>query len=58
MRTNLFLIANLLLTSAAVHAADNPADRTMDARAAFARLKGLVGEWQADTSRGAARLTL
>src|SRR5947207_15143495 len=57
MRTNLFLIANLLLTSAAVHAADNPADRTMDARAAFARLKGLVGEWQADTSRGKVHLT-
>ena len=57
MKTNLFLIANLLLTSAAVRASDNPADKSMDAKAAFARLKGLVGEWQADTSRGKARLT-
>jgi hypothetical protein len=57
MRTNLFLIASLLLISAAVHAADNPAGRTMDARAAFTRLKVLVGEWQADTSRGKAHVT-
>src|SRR5437660_11344123 len=57
MRTKLFLIANLLLTSAAVHGGDNSADRIMDSRAAFARLKGLVGEWQADTSRGKAHLT-
>ena len=55
MRTHLFLIASLLLTS--IHAADKP-DSTIDSRAAFARLKTLVGEWQADTSRGAARLTL
>ena len=54
MRTHLFLIASLLLTS--IHAADKP-DSTIDSRAAFARLKTLVGEWQADTSRGAARLT-
>jgi hypothetical protein len=57
MRTNLFLIASLLLISAAVHAGDNPADRTMDSKAAFARLKALVGEWQADTSRGKAHVT-
>jgi hypothetical protein len=57
MRTNLILIATLLLTSATVYATDNPADRTMDSKAAFARLKALVGEWQADTSRGKAHLT-
>ena len=57
MGSHLFLIANLLLTSAAVHAADNQADMTIDPRAAFARLKLLVGEWQADTSMGRARLT-
>ncbi len=57
MRTNLFLIANLMLTSAAVHATDKPAGQPVDSKAAFARLKSLVGEWQADTSRGKARLT-
>jgi hypothetical protein len=53
MRTRLFLIANLLLASAAVHAGDG----AIDAPAAFARLKSLAGEWQADTSKGKARLT-
>ena len=57
MRTNLFLIANLLLTSAALHATDKPAGQSVDSKEAFARLKSLVGEWQADTSRGKARLT-
>ena len=33
------------------------ADGTLDAQAAFARLKSLAGEWQADTSMGKARLS-
>jgi hypothetical protein len=37
-------------------AADPPAAEKLDAQAAFARLQSLVGEWQADTSMGKARL--
>ena len=55
MRTHLFLIAGLLLTPAAVNAAET--QTTMDSKAAFARLKGLVGEWQADTSKGKVRVS-
>ncbi len=59
MKTHLFLIANLLLTSTAAHAADasgNPAT-VIDSTAAFARLQTLAGEWQADTAMGKARVS-
>ena len=51
MKTNIFLITSLLLGSMGVHAAE------IDSKAAFARLKALVGEWQADTKMGKATLT-
>lgn len=51
MKTQLFLIANLVLGSAGLHAAE------IDSKAAFARLKTLVGEWQANTKMGKATLT-
>jgi hypothetical protein len=62
MKTHFFLITNLLLISAAVYAADNRApaanaESSIDSTAAFARLKTLLGEWQADTSMGKAHLT-
>jgi hypothetical protein len=34
-----------------------PAEPTVDATAAFARLKTLAGEWEADTSMGKSRVT-
>lgn len=62
MKTNLFLIANLLLASAAASAADTQpasvhADTPIDSAAAFARLKALAGEWQADSGKGKVHLT-
>jgi hypothetical protein len=57
MRTRTFLIANLLLASAALHAGGNKQDASVDTKAAFARLKTLTGEWQADTKMGKAHLS-
>jgi hypothetical protein len=51
MKTNICLIVSLLLGSVGVQAAE------IDSKAAFARLKTLVGEWQADTKMGKATLT-
>ena len=48
MRIQYLLIAGLLLASAA-GVAGNPKSGQPDAAAAFARLKALVGEWEADT---------
>jgi hypothetical protein len=56
MRTRIFLLANLLLASAAIQAVDKP-NGAIDSKAAFARLKTLAGEWQADTSMGKAHVT-
>ncbi len=62
MKTHLFLIANLLLSSAAARAAggqpaSDPPAASIDSAAAFARLKAVAGEWQADTAMGKAHLT-
>ena len=57
MKTHLLVITNLLLASAAINAGDNKLDSTIDSKAAFARLKSLVGEWQADSSMGKVQLT-
>jgi FtsP/CotA-like multicopper oxidase with cupredoxin domain len=57
MRLNPLLIAGLLLAAAAIHAADKKTDGAIDSTAAFARLKTLVGEWEANTSMGKARVT-
>jgi len=51
MKTNIFLIASLLFGSAGADASE------IDSKAAFARLKTLVGEWQAETKMGKATLT-
>src|SRR5205814_1806608 len=56
MRTQTLIFATLLLASTGVQAADTKTNATMDAKAAFARLKTLAGEWQADTSMGKARI--
>lgn len=50
MRNQHFLVASLLLAAAAVHA-DSPKSSHSNA-AAFARLKALAGEWEADTKMG------
>ncbi len=56
MKLRTFLFAGLLLTAAAIQAVDK-ATASIDSKAAFARLKTLAGEWQADTSMGKAHVT-
>ncbi len=56
MQTRHFLITGLVAL-ATLQAADLKPDTRTDAAAAFARLKTLVGEWEADTKDGKARLT-
>jgi hypothetical protein len=56
MKRHHLLIASLLLAAATVNAAGSKSDRATDA-AAFARLKTLAGEWEADTRMGKAHLT-
>lgn len=53
----LLLIPILLLAASTAGAANPNSDRPNDATAAFARLKALVGEWEADTQMGKAHLT-
>ncbi len=55
MKRHHLLIASLALAAVAVQAAGPKSERSTDA-AAFARLKTLVGEWQADTRMGKAHL--
>jgi hypothetical protein len=55
MKRHHLQIATLMLAALAVHAASSKSERTSDA-AAFARLKTLVGEWNADTRMGKAHL--
>ncbi|HEY1342734.1 MAG TPA: hypothetical protein VGF59_34765 [Bryobacteraceae bacterium] len=49
MRTNILLLATLLLGSWAVPAADSAPDSNNGPAAAFSRLKMLVGEWEAES---------
>jgi hypothetical protein len=56
MKRRYLLIANLLLAAAAIQAAGPKSERSSDA-AAFARLKTLVGEWEADTRMGKTHLS-
>jgi hypothetical protein len=56
MKRRLFLVASLLAAAAAIQAAGPRSDRSNDA-AAFARLKTLEGEWEADTAMGKAHLS-
>jgi hypothetical protein len=55
MRLHL-LLATMILTVASAYAADSKANPNTNATAAFARLKTLVGEWEADTEMGKAHL--
>jgi hypothetical protein len=55
MKRQNLVIANLLLAAVAVHAASSKSERANDV-AAFARLKTLVGDWEADTKMGKAHL--
>lgn len=52
------LMTTLLLAPLAVLAADSKSEPASGAAAGFNRIKSLVGEWQADTTMGKARLTL
>jgi len=57
MKTHFFLITTLIGASVTVPAADPKSGRTTDASAAFARLKTLVGQWEANTSSGKVHLS-
>src|SRR5713226_971817 len=50
------LMANLLLAAVAVQGGGAKSERSNDATA-FARLKTLVGEWEADTKMGKAHVS-
>ncbi len=57
MKTQILLIANVLWAWSALLGADTAPNTAIDTRAAFTRLKTLVGEWEADTKMGKARLS-
>ena len=50
------IVANMLLAALTVQAGGPKVERSNDA-AAFARLKTLVGDWEADTKMGKAHLS-
>ena len=52
MTKNLLFTAGLLLVWHAAHAAGPNPQNQVDAKAAYARLESLAGEWEADTSMG------
>lgn len=54
MKTKMLVVT--LLAGICLFAADQPT-ATLDTAAAFARLKGLAGEWQADTPQGKGHLS-
>jgi hypothetical protein len=56
MKRQYLLIANLILAAVAIQAAGPKSERTNDS-AAFARLKTLAGEWEAETRMGKAHLS-
>ena len=56
MKTHL-LLATMLLANVAAYAADSKLGPNTNAAAAFARLKTLVGEWEADTDMGKVHLS-
>jgi len=56
MKRQYLLIANLVLAAVAIQAAGPKSERTNDS-AAFARLKTLAGEWEAETRMGKAHLS-
>jgi hypothetical protein len=56
MKRQTILIAGLLLVWAGAFAAETAPEGSIDAKAAFARLKTLAGAWEADTSMGKVRI--
>jgi hypothetical protein len=50
------LIASALLTPVFGYAGDDKPALAVDAKAVFARLKSLAGDWEADTTMGKARM--
>jgi hypothetical protein len=56
MRRHLLVMATVALTAAAAHAA-GPKSEASAGPAAYARLKTLVGEWEADTAMGKAHIS-
>jgi hypothetical protein len=56
MKRQYLLIANLVLAAVAIQAAGPKSEQTNDS-AAFARLKTLAGEWEAETRMGKAHLS-
>jgi hypothetical protein len=57
MKTQFFLITALVAASLALQSADLKPTQSTDAKAAFARLKTLVGQWEATTSSGKVHLS-
>lgn len=57
MKTQFFLITTLIAASVALQAGDSKPSSSNNAEAAFARLKTLVGQWEANTSSGKAHLS-
>ena len=57
MKTQFFLITTLIAASVGLIAADLKPAQSTDAGAAFARLKTLVGQWEAITSSGKVHLS-
>jgi hypothetical protein len=57
MKNKLLAITNLLVVSAAAYGADAKPAATLDATAAFSRLKSLVGEWEGGKDMGKMHLT-
>lgn len=57
MKTQFLLITALIAGSVALPAADANSSQTTDAGTAFARLKTLVGQWEASTSSGKVHLS-
>jgi len=57
MKTQFLLITAMIAASAALQAADSKSNPPSNADASFARLKTLVGEWEANTSSGKVHLS-
>jgi len=57
MKTQFLLITALIAASAALQAADSKSNPSSNADTTFARLKTLVGEWEANTSSGKVHLS-
>ena len=52
MKRHLLVMASAVLTAAAIYAAGPKTETTSPGPAAYARLKTLVGDWEADTAMG------